>query len=278
MATGPTIGFGVAGTSQVYKMDLASYQAFSSLGNPIRSGCIIVDPTTTPQTVLGISDGAGGLAYLTVSQILSPVLWANIPSAVTVGAGATVQVTNVGVSPTWFVSDGTNWHPLNGMALLYNRAGSLASPLATLTAAIGIFTLPETLVIPASLISPRMRLCTEAQFQRDPVTATATINTLARIGNLNSSSDNSVLMAATVPATPGQHVPVGRVSVMWSTTTTATQHETRAGPNATQVSGNIVDITSNISTTVPLYVNFGVSGGNGTDPLNLINYKVWIEG
>ena len=70
MATGPTIGFGVAGTSQVYKMDLASYQAFSSLGNPIRSGCIIIDSTTTPHTVLGISDGAGGFTGgLTPDQV-----------------------------------------------------------------------------------------------------------------------------------------------------------------------------------------------------------------
>ena len=70
MATAPTIGFGVAGTAQIFYTDLASYQAFNTQNIPIRPGCVIIDPTTTPCTILGISDGAGGFTGgLTPAQV-----------------------------------------------------------------------------------------------------------------------------------------------------------------------------------------------------------------
>ena len=97
MATTPNIGFGLAGTSQVYKMDLASYQAFSTQGNPIRSGCIIVDPTTTPHTVLGISDGAGGftggLTPAQVAQVQSLVSGGQIQSQFWLATGLGDSIT-----------------------------------------------------------------------------------------------------------------------------------------------------------------------------------------
>ena len=47
--------------SQVFYATLADYNALTAQGLPVRPGCVVIDMSTTPVTILGISDGAGNL-------------------------------------------------------------------------------------------------------------------------------------------------------------------------------------------------------------------------
>ena len=65
-----TQSYAVHSTTQTFYGTLADYQYFNSIGNPVRAGTVIVDASTTPNTVLGISDGKGSFTgQLTNSQL-----------------------------------------------------------------------------------------------------------------------------------------------------------------------------------------------------------------
>ena len=223
--------------------------------------------TAVPRSKSGAVAVAGNETYLST----------NIPVATPYPAGQTIIVTDVGLAPTRLVSDGQGaWRPLNGRALLYQRSGTLAAPLATLTGVTaGLFTLPQTLLIPAGLVPPQGKVTVEAEFQRIGATATGVVR--AFLGNTNSSSD-TILPGVSMGTTTLLIMPKYSGSLLWGASTTAATIIGAVGENATSSSGALADSSTNNDRSQPMYVNIGIASANAADQFNLVNYRVWLEG
>ena len=208
-------------------------------------------------------------------MFVQPYLWANVPFPATT-PGVIIQVLDVGVAPSFWVSDGTNWRPLNGRVLLYQRTGTLAAPLATLTGVtLALFTLPQTLTIQAGVIPPNGMVCVTAEVQR--TTATAAANAKIWLGNLGTTADvaiGNLIMGATanliIPRLHGSFFMTGSSG-------SGTVNGAVVPENTTSASAILQDATVNTPNTLPLYVTIGMSGANAADTFNLNNYSVWLE-
>lgn len=87
--------------------------------------------------------------------------WASRPAATSVTAGAKIRITDVGVGGySEWVSDGTYWRPVNGSVLLECRAGSVSSPVTSLTGngTIQQYILPRDILLPAGMLIPGSQL------------------------------------------------------------------------------------------------------------------------
>ena len=254
-------------------------------------------PRAEPQFTVVIDPNGSGLEYrkfgcgvaggyriticpgiVTAAQLATRSDLLSVPGIVMfvrdMGPAPTVGATPRGIL---VMSNGSAWVPCAGMAVLYKRAGSIASPLATLTlaAAAGIFTLPETLAVPTALMSVGMTIGIEAQVQRGG-TAAGTGVVRALLGNLNSGSDNAI-DAVSMAATVNLHLPRLVGSAVFSSASNATTHTGNTADNQTATNANAGDISSNMSQAATIYGNLGVTSGTVGDIFNLINYKLWIE-
>ena len=201
--------------------------------------------------------------------------WASRPGAAAVPVGTLIQVTNVGRGGSIWYTDGTNWRPFGGRVTLYQRSGSVAAPINTwaATGAAGLFTLPESLVIPQGLMAPYSRLTISAFIQRVSG-AVGAANAMITLGTLNTASDPAATFLTNAAANANS----------WPVATVTTVDGTAyVGPNGTGkgigTSGAAVptDRTQN-NVTNPLYINIGFNATNSVgDTFALIDYQVVLE-
>lgn len=140
------------------------------LGTPSASGVPLVNPdgsvVNLPLAVTA-NGGAAGLmtgdqaAYIARWQVIGRSVWASRATPAS-SKGNIIMITDVGTSQstppftgTPFISSGNNWYPLGGQVIIAQYAGSIGSPIATITAngtTAQVFTLPQSIKIPAGML------------------------------------------------------------------------------------------------------------------------------
>ena len=205
----------------------------------------------------------------------SAYTWSSKPAAAG-NTGVVIRVTDVGPFGTHFVSDGSNWHPVNGQAVIAADWGSEANPLVTYTGGTGaIYTLPKgAIVIPAGLlVAGKTQIEVRAKVRR--TTNTATANFLVKLGTNGTVSDGDVFaaqMAATTNlalyATP--HIGMRTATEAVSTNWLAFQ---AAGASSSAIEKVL---TTDINTAAEMTLSFGIGSANTADSFSLIGYAVTL--
>lgn len=144
----------------------------------------------------GIELSAGGIEIPSAGPAFT---FAGIPAA-SLMAGKTVRVTDVGKSGSGslWISDGTKWTPINGAVLLCSNFGTLAAPLATISASASKFAIPasemvsgNSIVLPANILSIGQSVRVSAYYMHRGANV-GSWDVEARIGTANTSSDKAV--------------------------------------------------------------------------------------
>lgn len=134
------------------------------------------------------------------------------PSAAEAGDGAVISVTNFGPRHVRLVSDGTYWRPLNGSAVLWQYAGSIAAPAASLTMAgvFAFFALPS-MRVPANLLFPGAKLRVTAFLRRSAAGGSPASANISAFWN-----PVDLVSAGQVVATQAMTTAVGTQGMMFS--------------------------------------------------------------
>lgn len=218
------------------------------------------------------------------AQLIYIGAWAGRPVGTTVPAGAEMICTDVGSGGrSRWIWDPTfsAWRPQNGRVLLYQRSGSVATPVATLTESTAAtnYVLSQPLLIPKGLLFIGAKLATEFTTTRVAVAGTPGIqDSVMRLGPLNTASDLSVVAAAALGGINGNSARInGYVKVPFNYTTALYCSYRNAPNNLNNGTGNMVDRTIDI--TQDLYASFGQTGDGGgdTSTYGLTEYSVWLE-
>jgi hypothetical protein len=201
--------------------------------------------------------------------------WANRPTASAVAVGTVFAASDIGPAGTLFRSDGTAWRPLNGRALLYQRAGSIASPISTLSGVTsGTFTLPAAMTIPAGLIPTHGTLLIRARVQRTGANATASFN--VRLGTAGTTSD-SILTAPPMAATTLLICPVDTMAFFGTGTTSCVSNSSLPWNGANNTTANYADKSANINTASAMQVTLDISAANASDSFALHAYSLELQ-
>jgi len=109
------------------------------------------------------------VSFISSDEFVYSGTWALRPDAANFQPGRLAWMDDVGPAGSAWVSDGTYWRPLNGSALLYIQAGSIASPVSTLTGngTSQNFELPEPCLLPGGMLFPGCRVDVEALFYKE---------------------------------------------------------------------------------------------------------------
>lgn len=203
--------------------------------------------------------------------------WATKPNAALVPVGSRFCCTDVGVGGrSFWWSDGSVWHPVNGVCNLYSIAGTVANPVGTLSlnGNTQVFTLPQPQLIPAGMLYAGARLQLRASFIRAGVAGAVT----PRIGGATAfNTMTQIFKATSLAAVAGQNIEF--FTTLSVRTATAQSINTFGNTNTSQAAGNIVDVNANMA--ADYYITYGVvSGTAGTAPdtLDLISADVTMFG
>ena len=205
---------------------------------------------------------------------------ANLPAPNTVPVGYYARVTDLGVGGTseW-VSDGTIWRPRGGSVLLYQRLGSVASPVATINGnGTNVnFVIPDVCLIPPQVLYPGIRVYAAAKFRRTALAAGA-VASASRVclGSSGHPVNDLSMLATTLSATLNQeHAAMGYADVV---SNTVYKSQNYVIWNGISVAG-FFDRTVFFNTTGNTYVTFGCTSTLiAGDVLALLDYTVRLEG
>ena len=204
------------------------------------------------------------------------VLWAARPSAVA-NPGMLLQVSDIGGAGGMLLrSDGSNWYPLGGSAVLFNRSGSLAAPVASLTSAGAAILMGAPLAglkIPAGLLVPgRSKLRVEGYWNKTG--AAGAINCIVCFGTTNSFSDtqsgNQFIGAAATAVWRQFSEFYFHASNAFTESSASTSVGSPAGATGTPLRN------TNIDTTQDQYMNWGTTSSSAGDGLQMINVTVTL--
>lgn len=197
---------------------------------------------------------------------------ANSPSAASAGLGARAIVTNLGAYDVDLVSDGTNWRPVNGEALIRHANGTVAAPVASLamTGAAALVTLPADIALPAKLLLPNSRIRVEAEFARSGTTGNMTVS--AHLGNAKTTADPLLGTEDFTTTQTSLWVEfIARFGSSVNSYYTATGSQRRGSGSAAPFADRTI-VGANQA-----FVSFGVTAGSVGDTLRLIGYRVTQE-
>jgi hypothetical protein len=232
-------------------------------------GRTVVD-ATSPYSVLGVVDGAGEL------QIMGGVAytWSTRPAAAG-RAGQVIRVSDIGATGagSHWISDGTNWRPVNGSVVICNLVGSLATPLESKTGATsGSFTtLVAASKIPAEVLVPgSSSIAVQTLWNR--VGATATAIAAVNIGTAGTSSDSNVYALTYAATTLFNLISEPILSAAESGRLTSSNWVSHGGSGGAAA----VDRTTNINTAADMYVTPNYSSANAADTFQIIAHKVTV--
>ena len=199
--------------------------------------------------------------------------WATMPSP-SGNLGLVIPVKDIGPFGTHFISDGTNWQPLNGRAIIAADWGSEANPLATYTGGTGgLFTLPKgAITLPAGLlVAGKSQLEIRVKVRRTSNTATA--NFLVKLGTAGTTSDGDIYASQLAATTNlAQHA----TPIVGMRTATEAVSINYLSPQAVGASSSAIEkvVTSNINTAAAMTLSFGISSANAADTFTLVGYAV----
>jgi len=201
--------------------------------------------------------------------------WSGKPAAAG-NTGVVIRVTDVGHFGTNFVSDGSNWHPVNGQAVIAADWGSEANPLATYTGGTGaIYTLPKgAIVIPAGLlVAGKTQIEVRAKVRR--TTNTATANFLVKLGTNGTVSDGDVFAAQMAATTNLALHATPYIGMRTATEAVSTNYLSfqAAGASASAIERVV---TTDINTAAAMTLSFGIGSANAADNFSLIGYAVTL--
>lgn len=198
-------------------------------------------------------------------------LWANRPSAAVLGAGAVIEITDVGVPRSWWMSNGTNWRPLNGNVVLRHLAGTGNAPVATYGGGTGGIAIPipgGTFSIPAGMILPGGVLKVGALLRHR---GSNSCSFAIVLGATDSFNGNSSIINSNVNSNSAAHGTDVRVS--FGTDKTRGCSSTYTARNSV---GYSEDATININTDAVMYVNIVINAGsiNAADFFDVITFTL----
>lgn len=219
--------------------------------------------------------------YDLISAVGPSQTFANAMVTVSDDVGKTTRITDVGpvgCGSLW-ISDGVRLRPLNGRALHCSASGTLAAPLATVTGAPGKLVLPAgdrvsggSILLPVGLPLIGQGIGVEAKLRHRGTGGTWTA--VCRCGTSDSSSDNS-MVNQTGAATDNQDLIMDQdMEVVTATSFIAATFLTPNSPSA----GGLSLKTTNFNNASQLYVSFYVSTLNAADSVDLISYRVYLNG
>jgi hypothetical protein len=210
--------------------------------------------------------------------------WALRPTA-SGNTGKVIRITDVGFQAcgSFWVSDGTNWNPVNGSVVLAQGSGAPGYPITSNTGATDfLFTLPAgpmvsggSVVIPAGMIVPTMgQLEAECWVRRVGANGTASLRMYLGI-NDNASTDlnlGSTTLAATTnaDANPGPLVTFPQALIA-GTTAFLQRH------SSTMTAAGYDAGASQINTAAVMYFNIGVFVANAADTFRLVAYRLTLK-
>ena len=273
---------GLVSYANLYSTWLAAQTNISPSGLPVQvdppvpAGFTVVDISTAPQTVLGVSNGVGGFQIAGLGQVYNGV-WSTRPSATAYAVGTQIYITDIPAGGrTLFYTDGTNWRPINGSVTLFAGAGSASSPLGTLTsvgAAILMTGALSGIRIPAGLIVPAKSLMRVCAYWNKTGSASG-ISCVTTIGTSNSLSDSQ---------TVGQFIGALATSVlneqidyMFPNATSLTTTSNAVNTNAAAGATSTPTYSTNINTAADMFLNFGTTSSTSGDGLQIFALSVQV--
>ena len=244
-----------------------------SIGNGVSTGNIVTAETNSLTGVIEflMPDGS------TMSIDTPAYTWAGKPAAAAGNLGLVIRVTDL--NGTLWKSNGTNWRPVNGRAVIAKSAGSIASPLVSLSGAPGQLVLPAAsgvssgaVIIPASVLLPGMGIEVSAKLRK---TGTGgTWSGAVRVGTANASGDSGILSNTGAATTNNDLWMFGEADVVSPTLLATTAFATPNSPTT----GAFVDRNTNINTALPMYVGIWVGSLNAADTVALMSYEIALVG
>lgn len=196
--------------------------------------------------------------------------FASLPAAAS-NTGITYQVTNV--RNALFYSDGTNWNPVGGGALLYQKSGSVASPLATIsgTTAASFSISGGDPTIPLGLLRATSKIHVEALVKKNGANATANLQAL--VGTADTSADASM---GTQVITIGDGSTARLFQDGWFSSTTNFIGLGTSVPNQSNSNATFTDRSTNVNTAAVMFVSFRITSGNASDTYDLLAVSVVV--
>ena len=214
--------------------------------------------------------------WLPVQSLVSGagILWAARPAAATV-PGQVIRITDVGTAAhgSHWVSDGTNWRPVNGRVVLASLAGSTAAPVCSVTGSTGAsFAIPGgNIKVPAGLLLPGAQLEVRPVFRRVGANATGNVN--VTIGTSQSASDSNLVAQGLAATTNLDFAPDPRVFVSSATVITSTAWLQVGGGTG---GGATLDRSANFNTAADMWVSLYTSSANAADVFQLLALQVAV--
>lgn len=246
----------------------------SSLGmsvNDVVFCTTIPDGEVTPMSASQVL--AAGPATITNALNFTFICtWATKPSYLTVPLGTKILVTDIGnTGGSVWQSTLTGWSPLTGSLVLANNWGSVAAPVASLTAASGVFTPvggSGSLNLPGGmLLAGRAKLELEAEFNRTGINATGIINIF--FGSAKSTADSNIYTITTTAVNNRATRPFVTLGFN-EFVVTSTTYNTPGG----SADGAAVDLSTNIDVSAPMGITFALASANAGDTFALIGYSL----
>ncbi len=180
-----------------------------------------------------------------------------------------------GSGPYGINSSGIAVPLFSGFSILYQRAGTIAAPVTTLSGdgTAKSFVLPENVLIPAGTLTLGSTLLVSARFRRTALAgAPVAANCTTRFGSTNTVADSAV-GSVQVNASVNQDYESEATLIVGSPTVSVTRGFVAA--NAVQ-NATLADRPVNIA--VDNYLSCGVAGGYiAGDTVALISYSVAIR-
>lgn len=207
------------------------------------------------------------------------VLWAGRPAA-SANPGAEIIVSDLGYQKMY--SDGTNWRPVGGRLRLRSQRGLIATPVATLTGP-GLYAVPGgAVVIPAGLLTNDAAVTVHADAVATSGTSGALMLT-AHIGTTNALAGSNLFATATSSGT-GAQLAISTCVKFTSRTSATTRRDAGCGQTS-KVSSSagttgtlyLTDLTTQLDTSVVMYVNVGAFNNVDGAVSKLVTYDVFVE-
>ena len=198
--------------------------------------------------------------------------WANRPPVNLVSPGTELQATDY-ENQKW-ISNGTVWRPAQGRVLIYAKVtDSLATPLATLSAA-GIFAIPGgSPKIPAGMIITQMKVCACTQFRKYGTAASLSVN--VKLGTTGGFVDQYLCGGSIANNNTGDMKANGFAFFGGG----ATKYISGGwqAENAASYGGVVTEISSNVNTQADMWVTPAVTVLTAPDTVGVLSHQVWLE-
>jgi hypothetical protein len=205
-----------------------------------------------------------------INAVLGVVAWDARPPALG-NSGRRIIVSDLNFAE--FYSDDTNWLPVNGQYVLFNRVGGAAGPVASVTGTGGAALMGGPVAgirVPGSLIIPNRTLVQiDAYWNKTGAVAGGACN--AWLGTTNSTSDSPIGNQSIGPAANA----IWRQSTqLMFTSATSYTESFNGGVGLAQGAVTTSVRSTNLNTAADMFFNFGTTNAAVGDGFQLFNLRI----